>query len=126
MLNQWKAEKAPLEAINKLKEQLSKQITISSSEREGDYAKASEIKYGKLVKLQQELIEEQEKLKNLKYSLYKEEVDEHDIATVLSRWTEIPVEKLETAKQKNCSIWRSYFKNELLDKMKQLEKCHVL
>ena len=93
---QWKNEKAPLEAINKLKETIERtQQHFAQAEREGDFAKASEIKYGKLVKLDQELQKEQEKLKNLTTHLIKEEVDEHDVALVLSRWTGIPVEKLE-------------------------------
>lgn len=95
LLNQWKAEKAPLERINKLKETIeSAQVQFQQAEREGDFAKASEIKYGKLVKLQQDLDREQENFKKLKTKLIKEEVDEHDIALVLSRWTGIPAEKL--------------------------------
>ena len=53
MLNQWKAEKAPLETINKLKEDIEQaQHQFQQAEREGDFAKASEIKYGKFVKLE--------------------------------------------------------------------------
>ena len=52
LLNQWKAEKAPLEKINKFKEEIEQaQQQFTQAEREGDFAKASEIKYGKLVKL---------------------------------------------------------------------------
>ena len=51
LLNQWKAEKAPLEAMNKLKESIEQaQQQFAQAEREGDFAKASEIKYGKLSK----------------------------------------------------------------------------
>ncbi len=54
LLQQWKAEKAPLEKINKLKEEIEHANNeFTAAEREGDYAKASEIKYGKLVKLEQ-------------------------------------------------------------------------
>ncbi len=96
LLNQWKAEKAPLEAINKLKEKIEQiQQQYTQAEREGDFAKASEIKYGKLTQLTKELEQEQEKLKSMTTHLIKEEVDEHDIAAVLSRWTGIPVEKLQ-------------------------------
>lgn len=96
LLNQWKAEKQPLEKINKLKEAIeAAQLQFQQAEREGDYARASEIKYGKLVKLQQDIEAEQKKIAQLATSLIKEEVDEHDIAAVLSRWTGIPVEKLE-------------------------------
>ncbi len=97
LLNQWKAEKAPLATINKLKEKIEyTQQLFAQAEREGDYARASEIKYGTLVKLQQELAKEQEKLQSLKTNLIREEVDENDIAIVLSRWTGIPAEKLQT------------------------------
>ncbi len=96
--NQWKAEKAPLETISKLKEQIDvAQTQYAHAERMGDFAKASEIKYGTIVKLEQKIEQEQEKLKNIKTHLIKEEVDEQDIAKVLARWTGIPVEKLQTS-----------------------------
>lgn len=98
LLNQWKSEKAPLENINKLKEQIEQfQQQYAQAERDGNYAKASEIKYGKLVQLHQKLEQEQERLKGLKSHMIKEQVDESDIARVLSRWTGIPVDKLQTA-----------------------------
>jgi ATP-dependent Clp protease ATP-binding subunit ClpB len=94
--SQWQAEKEPLAAINTLKEQIEQaHYKFQQAEREGDFAKASEIKYGVIVKLEKQLTEQQEKLKNLKPSLIKQQVDEHDIAKVLSRWTGIPAEKLE-------------------------------
>jgi len=96
LLNQWHAEKAPLEKLNKLKEEIElASYEYQLAEREGDYAKASEIKYGKLAKLEKQLEEEKKKLKQLKHGLIKESVDEEDIATVLSRWTHIPVDKLK-------------------------------
>ena len=97
LLGQWKAEKAPLEKIAKIKEAIeSANIQFQLAEREGNFAKASEIKYGKLVALFHELEQEQQKRKDSKTVLIKEEVDEHDIAIVLSRWTGIPVEKLSS------------------------------
>lgn len=96
LIKQWKEEKAPLEKINKIKEEIEReQIKFQQAERAGDFAKASEIKYGKLVKLQQDIENEQEKLRELKTTLIKEEVDESDIAAVLSRWTGIPSDKLK-------------------------------
>ena len=95
---QWKAEKAPLERINQLKEKIEgahQEFLIA--ERHGDYARASEIKYGRIAKLENELATEQEKIKHLKTHIVKQEVDEHDIATVLSRSTKIPVEKLQAS-----------------------------
>ncbi|HBR70510.1 TPA: hypothetical protein DIC20_03670 [Candidatus Dependentiae bacterium] len=96
LLNQWQAEKAPLEKLNKLKEEIElANYEYQFAEREGDYAKASEIKYGKLAKLEKQLEDEKKKLAKLEHGLIKESVDESDIATVLSRWTHIPVDKLK-------------------------------
>lgn len=95
LLAQWRAERAPLEKIRIVKEQIEKaQIEFQRAERAGDYARASEIKYGRLAQLERELEVESQKLKTGS-RLIKEVVDEHDIARVLSRWTGIPVEKLE-------------------------------
>lgn len=98
LMQQWQAEKAPLENINKLKEQIERAtIQFQKAEREGDYAKASEIKYGTIAKLDQQIQHEQQKIKDLKTHLVKQVVDEQDIASVVSRWTKIPVEKLQTS-----------------------------
>lgn len=98
LLNEWKAEKAPIERIKKIKEDIEKaQNQFMQAEREGDFAKASQIKYGVLAKLQKQLDDEQEKIKTLKHHLIKQEVDEADIAAVLSRWTGIPADKLQAS-----------------------------
>ena len=96
LYNQWKSETAPLEKINEIKAKIEEaNYQYQIAERQGDFAKASEIKYGKLVDLEKELGKQQEKLKDLKSCLVKQEVDEHDIALVLARWTKIPAEKLQ-------------------------------
>lgn len=96
LMKQWHAEKEPLEQINKIKEKIeAAHIRFQAAERDGDYAKASEIKYGLMAKLEKEMADEQQKLKGLKTHLIKQQVDEHDIAAVVSRWTKIPVEKLQ-------------------------------
>lgn len=95
LMKQWTAEKEPLEKVGKIKEQIEQAaIKFQIAERNGDYARASEIKYGTIAKLEKELEQVQETLKNLKTHLIKQQVDEHDIANVVSRWTKIPAEKL--------------------------------
>ena len=95
---QWQAEKAPLERMSKIQEKIeSAQYKYQLAERAGDFAKASEIKYGTIAGLEKELATEQDNIKNLKTHLIKQQVDEHDIALVLARWTKIPVEKLQTS-----------------------------
>ncbi|HEK85593.1 MAG: ATP-dependent chaperone ClpB [Candidatus Saccharicenans sp.] len=94
---QWKKEKDLIEQINKLKENRDAlKIEEQNAERRGDLEKVAEIRYGKLIelnkqidKLSAELAERQKKGKML-----KEEVDEEDVAQVVSRWTGIPVSKM--------------------------------
>ncbi|MBA3752536.1 AAA family ATPase, partial [Candidatus Dependentiae bacterium] len=122
LLLQWKNEKTPLEKINKLKETVEKtQQQFIQAEREGDFAKASEIKYGKLVKLNQELEKEQEKLKGLKKHLIKEEVDEQDVALVLSRWTGIPTEKLAATESEKLLHMKELLKKKVVGQDEALE-----
>lgn len=96
LANQWATERAPLEKIRGIKEAIElATYEYEQAERAGDYAHASELKYGKLVQLQKQLEQEQEKAKKNGSNLIKEEVTEDDIALVLSRWTGIPTEKLK-------------------------------
>ncbi|MCX5924289.1 MAG: AAA family ATPase [Candidatus Dependentiae bacterium] len=101
LLNQWQAERAPLEKINQIKEKIElANYEFAQAERMGDFARASEVKYGKIVQLEKELVSQQEKIKALGSHLLKEEVTPEDIAKVLSRWTGIPVEKLQASESK--------------------------
>lgn len=120
---QWKAEKEPLERINKIKEAVERaNYAFQLAEREGDYAKASEIKYGKLVKLESQLKEEQEKVKALKPTLVKQEVDEHDVAKVLARWTGIPAEKLEASESEKLLNMQSLLGSRVIGQEEALEQ----
>lgn len=123
LYNQWKSEKAPLEKINELKEQIEQaQYQFHLAERSGDFAKASEIKYGKLNDLEKKLHEQQEKLSNLKSSLLKQEVDENDVAAVLSRWTKIPAEKLKESEQAKIINMERHLKERVVGQDEAIEK----
>ncbi|MFA5998464.1 MAG: AAA family ATPase [Candidatus Babeliales bacterium] len=101
LLNQWQSERAPLEKINQIKEKIElANYEFAQAERMGDFARASEVKYGKIVQFEKELASQQEKIKALGSHLLKEEVTPEDIAKVLSRWTGIPVEKLQASESK--------------------------
>lgn len=101
---QWLSEKEVIQNIRDIKEQLEKTKTDSErAEREGDLARAAELRYGRLLELQKSLERENIKLQETqaKRKMLKEEVDEEDIAEVVSKWTGIPVTKmLETEVQK--------------------------
>ncbi|HEY7153938.1 MAG TPA: ATP-dependent chaperone ClpB [Gemmataceae bacterium] len=94
---QWQAEKEGVQKLRDLREQIEQtKVAIEQAERQYDLNKAAELKYGKLLSLEKELKTEEERLASKQGAtrLIKEEVDEEDIAEVVSRWTHIPVSKL--------------------------------
>jgi len=94
---QWQAEKGSVEALRRLRAEIDEtRHGIELAERQYDLNKAAELKYGKLTGLERRLKEAEEKLagKQGQVRLLKEEVDEEDIAEVVSRWTGVPVSRL--------------------------------
>jgi ATP-dependent Clp protease ATP-binding subunit ClpB len=94
---QWQAEKEGVQRLRALREQIEQvKIDIEKAERQYDLNKAAELKYGKLTELERQLKAEESRLaeKQSGKRLLKEEVDEEDIAQVVSRWTGVPVSKL--------------------------------
>ena len=91
---QWEAEKASIVGEAGIKEEIEKvKAKIEEAERNTDLQTAAELKYGKLLELEKQLkaCQTQEKSSN---RLLKEEIDEDDIAEVVSKWTGVPVSKL--------------------------------
>jgi len=97
-------EKGLIKEIRSLKERLEElKHQESEAERKGDYSRAAEIKYGEITELEKRLKDTNEKLIDLQSEkkMLKEEVDEEDIADIVSRWTGIPVSKmLESDREK--------------------------
>jgi ATP-dependent Clp protease ATP-binding subunit ClpB len=94
---QWQAEKEGVQRLRTLREQIEQvKVEIEKAERQYDLNKAAELKYGKLTDLESKLRAEETRLteKQSGKRLLKEEVDEEDIAQVVSRWTGVPVSKL--------------------------------
>ncbi len=93
----WQGEKEAIQAIRGVKEQMEKARTAAErAEREGALEQAAQLRYGVLAGLEKELKEKQDVLAVLQKDqrMLKEEVDEEDIAQVVSRWTGIPVSKM--------------------------------
>ena len=93
----WQAEKQAVGRLRSLREQIERtKIDIEKAEREYDLNRAAELRYGKLAGLERRLQDEEQRLseKQGEAKLLKEEVDEEDIAAVVSRWTGVPVSKL--------------------------------
>lgn len=94
---QWQSEKEEINKIQQNKIDIeSLKFEADKAEREGDYGKVAEIRYGKIKAKEQEIIEVQAKLHTMQgaAAMIKEEVDSEDIADVVSRWTGIPVNKM--------------------------------
>jgi ATP-dependent Clp protease ATP-binding subunit ClpB len=101
---QWMSEKEIIRKIRDIKEQIDQtKIGSERAEREGDLGKASELKYGKLIELQRKLEAESKNLAETQAvrKMLKEEVDDEDIAEVVSKWSGVPVTRmLESEVQK--------------------------
>jgi ATP-dependent Clp protease ATP-binding subunit ClpB len=95
---QWEAEKASIGDLRKVREQIDEtKREIEKAEREYDLNRVAELKYGKLAQLERQLASGEASLASKHDGgrrLLKEEVDEEDVAEVVSRWTGIPVSKL--------------------------------
>jgi len=93
----WQQEKDAIQQVAKLQEQLEgvKQ-DVERAQRSGDYAKASELQYGRIPQLEGQIKDIEAKLAELQKTgrMLKQEVDEEDIAEVVSKWTHIPVSRL--------------------------------
>jgi len=104
MTEHWKKEKETISNIRAIKEKLeSTRSDAQMAERQGDLAKAAELKYGTLIELEKQLHAENENLEALQsdQKMLKEEVDSEDVAEVVAKWTGIPVSRmLEGEKEK--------------------------
>ncbi len=96
LTSQWRAEKEKVHSSQKLTEDLDHaRIKLEKAERDGDWARASELKYGEIPDLEKKLAEApDEDAITSKSALINEEVNEDDIASIVSRWTGIPVDKM--------------------------------
>ena len=93
----WQAEKEAISKIRKLKEQIEQmKAEAERYERAGELAKVAEIRYGKITQLEREAQQAQERFAAMQKDgrMLKEEVDEEDIARLVSKWTGIPVGRL--------------------------------
>jgi ATP-dependent Clp protease ATP-binding subunit ClpB len=92
----WEMEKQAIQRVRSLKEEIEKvKQAIEQAQREYDLNRAAELKFGKLAQIERQLAEEEKRIQEQGgMRLLKEEVDEDDIAAVVSRWTGIPVSRL--------------------------------
>lgn len=93
----WESERSLIDEIQKNKDEIEQyKFEAARAEREGDYGKVAELRYGKIKSAEQHIEEVQVKLSKMSRgeSLIREEVTEDDIASVVSKWTGIPVNRM--------------------------------
>jgi ATP-dependent Clp protease ATP-binding subunit ClpB len=97
LASRWEDEKQAIQATRGIKEQIEQlKLETDQAKRSGDYGRASELEYGRIPELERQLAAAEAHLgdKGAGPRLLKEEVDEEDIAEVVSKWTHIPVSRL--------------------------------
>jgi ATP-dependent Clp protease ATP-binding subunit ClpB len=97
LTTQWQAEKDAIKKIREIKEKMEQaRMEADRAEREGDLGRAAELRYGRILDLDNQLKTENGRLQKLhgETRLLKEEVDEDDIARIVAKWTGIPVTRL--------------------------------
>ena len=92
----WDSEKNAIQHVRRLKEELEQaRLEVDRAQRAGDFAKASELQYGRIPEMERQLRDEEAQLgQSSGQRMLKEEVDEEDIAEVVSKWTHIPLSRL--------------------------------
>jgi len=91
----WDEEKSAVDKVNKLKESINDVHTeMEAAKRDYNLEKLAELQYGQLPGLERQLAEEEERVKNNNNTLVQENVTDDEIAKIISRWTGIPVAKL--------------------------------
>ncbi len=102
----WDNEKARIAEVSKLREDLADaNAAVEKAQQEGDYGKAGELKFGTIPKLQSEIEAAENAIRSADASYAHDAVDEEVIARIISRWTGIPVSKLnETEKNRTLHL----------------------
>ncbi|MBI4472280.1 MAG: AAA family ATPase, partial [Acidobacteria bacterium] len=93
----WQREKELIASVRSLKEQIEQaHVEEQRAEREGNYSKVAEIRYGRLQELDKQLKEANARLEQMQQAerMLKEQVDEEDVAKIVAKWTGIPVAKM--------------------------------
>jgi len=119
----WRAEKDSIAEVRKLKESI-EQLKLQQQEaaRRGEYERASRLQYDELPKAERQLAELTAKAEGNQARILKEEVDEEDVARIVSRWTGIPVSKMLEGEVKKLVQMESRLRNRVIGQDEALEK----
>ena len=125
MKTHWEKEKSVISKIRDIKEKIDRgRLEEASAEKEGNLAKVSEIRYGTLVKLQKELEDETKVLAGVQKdkTMLKEEVNDEDIAKIVSQWTGIPITKLMESEMEKLVHMEEVLKTRIIGQDEAVDK----
>jgi ATP-dependent Clp protease ATP-binding subunit ClpB len=115
LTNKWLAEKSKIKDTQKIKEALDKaKQDLEQAERNGELSKAGELKYGVIPDLQKKLAEYEAKTNSGNSFFVKEAVDEEDIATIISRSTGIPIDKMLSSEKKRLLLMENFLEQRII------------
>ena len=113
----WDSEKSLIQEISGIREQIDRyQTEAGVAERQGDLEKVAQIRYGTIAQLNRDLEEKKQALKTLQETrkMLKEDVEETDVAEVVSAWTGIPVSKMLQGEQEKLVTMESHISKEVI------------
>ncbi|MCF8088382.1 MAG: ATP-dependent chaperone ClpB [Desulfotignum sp.] len=120
----WDSEKKLIQEISGVREELDKcQTEAQVAERAGDLEKVAQIRYGTMTQLQKDLEVKKKELDDLQQTskMLKEDVDETDVAEVVSTWTGIPVSKMLEAEQEKLVHMEDYIKRRVIGQTQAID-----
>ncbi|MES2801607.1 MAG: ATP-dependent chaperone ClpB [Bdellovibrionota bacterium] len=118
----WNFERSQIDNVKALKSEIEQiRNDISRTEREAQYEKAAQLKYGKLPEVEKKLQDLESKLKTKDGALLKEKVDAEDIADVVSKWTHIPVSRMLESEMQKLLHMEDALKNKVVGQDQALE-----
>ena len=119
---QWQNEKETIEKIQNAKEEIENlKFEAEKAEREGNFEKVAEIRYGKITEHQKEMEEGKRKLNDIDSKVIKEEVEVEDIADVVSKWTGIPVNKMMASEREKLLLLESVLEKRVVGQVDAVE-----
>ncbi|MGZ4817341.1 MAG: ATP-dependent chaperone ClpB [Terriglobales bacterium] len=119
----WQQEKAAINRIRELKEKIEQlKLEEQTATRKGDYTRASQIQYGELPQVQAELDKLNAQSDGKSSRMLKEEVDEEDVARIVSKWTGIPVSKMLEGEVKKLVDMESRLRQRVVGQDQALER----
>ncbi len=120
----WESEKDVIDRIRKIKSEIEeRKAEAQRLEKEGYLDKVAEIRYGKLIDLEKELAKQNTELSRIqeKGSMLKEEVDDQDIAEIVSKWSNIPVSKLMEGETEKLIHMEEHLKSRVVGQDKAID-----